>query len=173
MIGIEGRNGEQGYRWLPPKPSEVRGGQLRVIPYPAPGATRGSVAISALAMVATLALRHAGAGSPDARLAAIGYPVLLAMLLAAALLRGAGWFRRRSVPIGGTLRFVPLRPQYWIDLVFSFSAISGVLDGWIRHDHPQPLGPWEGLLWIATLACLGFALAPWFSRHVLRRRGFG
>ncbi|MEW5836629.1 MAG: hypothetical protein AB1832_16320 [Pseudomonadota bacterium] len=173
MIGIEGRNGEEGYRWLPPKPSEVRDGQVLVIPYPAAGTTRWSVVLSTLAIVATLALRHTGAGAPDARLAAVAYPALLAMLMAAMFLRGAGWFRRRPVQVGGMLRFVPLRPQYWIDLVFSFSAISGVLDGWIRHDHPQPPGPWEGLLWIATLACLGFALAPWFSRHVLRRRGLG
>ena len=170
MIGIEGSNGEQGYRWLPPKPSEIRDGRVRVIPYPAAGTTRGSVMLSVLAMVAALALRHAGA---DARLAAVAYPVLLAMLMAAMLLRGAGCFRRRRVQVGGMLRFVPLRPQYWIDLVFSFSAMSSVLDGWIRCDHPRPSGPWEGLLWVATLACLGFALAPWISRHVLRRRGLG
>lgn len=170
MIGIEGSNGEEGYRWLPPKPSEIRDGRVRVIPYPAAGTTRGSVMLSVLAMVAALALRHAGA---DARLAAVAYPVLLAMLMAAVFLRGAGWFRRRSLQVGGGLRFVPLRPPYWIDLVFSFSAVSRVLDGWIRHDHPQPQGPWDALLWIVTLACLGFALAPWLSRHVLRRRGLG
>lgn len=170
MIGIVGEDGE-GYRWLPPRASDVRDGRLRVIPYASRRAAARLVLFNALVTLAVFACRHDERHGIHVPWHATLYQVAVAVLLVQLVLRVPGWLARRQVRVRLPLRLQPVPVLYWVELVQFFSALTGALVACIASDHPHPLLPWEILSWAVSMACVAVALAPWIGRQLLRRRG--
>ena len=154
MIGIEGEDGA-GYRWLPPKASDVRDGRLRVIPYPPRRRIALLGVLNSVAVIAVFACRQDERHGVHRGWHPGFYLAVLALLLVQAVLRMPGGLARRTLHVQLPLRLTPVPPIYWVERVQFLAALSVALLACIEADRPHPAMVWNLFYYLVSAAVVG------------------